>query len=121
MSKDVSRTLLKTRSPFGYLGRSQAARLERTRYALRRHTVADPFQPTPPGARTSRATCRGLAGTPSRSVRRAATEQRARRTGVAAHRAARAAVRVQPARGVPDGGQHTRLEGQSGPGAVDER
>jgi hypothetical protein len=39
---------------------------------------------------------------------------------VATDRAAGAAVRVQPARGVPDGGQHIRLEGQARPGAVDE-
>jgi hypothetical protein len=51
-------------------------------------------------------------------MRRSAAEQRARRTGVAAHRAAGAAVRVQPARGVPDGGQHIRLEGQARPGQV---
>jgi hypothetical protein len=56
-----------------------------------------------------------------RSARRAAAEQRARRTSVATHRAAGAAVRVQPARGVPDGGQHIRLEGQARPAAVDER
>ena len=53
----------------------------------------------------------------SRSARRAAAEQPARParpTGVATDRAAGAAVRVQPARGVPDGGQHIRLEARPG-------
>jgi hypothetical protein len=54
----------------------------------------------------------------SRSARRSAAEQPAWRTGVATDRAAGAAVRVQPARGVPDGGQHIRLEGQARPGQV---
>ena len=57
----------------------------------------------------------------SRSARRTAAEQPTRRTGVATDRAAGSAVRVQPARGMPDSGQHIRLEGQAGPGAVDER
>ena len=50
----------------------------------------------------------------SRSARRTAAEQPTRRTGVATDRAAGAAVRVQPARGVPDGGQHIRLEARPG-------